>query len=131
MDGGDTPGDGGARREFARRLSRVEELLLEVVHEVDDLKRAVGDPAGERTMEPAQGDSFGLSRRKREILALLAEGQSNKEIGARLGLTARTVHGHLQDASKRLGIHGRTALAAWWHEHGRESRGTKPGHDHF
>jgi DNA-binding NarL/FixJ family response regulator len=49
-----------------------------------------------------------LTDREREVLALLAEGLSNKAIAARLYLSVRTVEGHLANLYSRLGIHSRT-----------------------
>lgn len=49
-----------------------------------------------------------LSDREREILELLAEGQSNKTIAARLYLSIRTVEGHLARIYSKLGVHSRT-----------------------
>lgn len=49
-----------------------------------------------------------LTDREREILALLAQGLSNKAIAARLYLSIRTVEGHLARLYGRLGIHSRT-----------------------
>ena len=52
-----------------------------------------------------------LTEREREVLALLAEGLSNKEIAARLYLSVRTVEGHLTNAYGKLGVHSRTEAA--------------------
>ncbi len=49
-----------------------------------------------------------LTDREREILALLAQGLSNKAIAARLYLSIRTVEGHLARLYTHLGIHSRT-----------------------
>lgn len=52
-----------------------------------------------------------LTRREREMLALLAEGLSNKAIAARLYLSVRTVEGHLANLYTRFGVHSRTEAA--------------------
>ncbi len=50
-----------------------------------------------------------LTRREREILALVAEGMTNAEIGARLWISAGTVRRHLENAYAKLGVHTRIA----------------------
>jgi DNA-binding NarL/FixJ family response regulator len=61
--------------------------------------------------EPSSVDLNTLTDREREILALLAEGLSNKAIAARLYLSVRTVEGHLASLYTRLGVHSRTEAA--------------------
>lgn len=46
-----------------------------------------------------------LTPRQREILQLVAEGQTNKEIARRLGLSHRTVEVHRNQLMKRLSVH--------------------------
>jgi DNA-binding NarL/FixJ family response regulator len=52
-----------------------------------------------------------LTARQREILQLIAEGQSTKEIGYRLSLSAKTVETHRRLLMERLGIHEVANLA--------------------
>lgn len=52
-----------------------------------------------------------LSAREMEILALLAEGLSNKEIGVRLNITAGTVRAHLMRIYDKLHVRCRTEAA--------------------
>ena len=52
-----------------------------------------------------------LTARQREILQLIAEGQSTKEIGYRLSLCAKTVETHRRLLMERLGIHEVAGLA--------------------
>lgn len=51
-----------------------------------------------------------LTPRQREILQLVAEGRSNKEIAAQLGLGVKTVESHRTQLMERLGVHDVTAL---------------------
>ncbi|MGN6693153.1 MAG: LuxR C-terminal-related transcriptional regulator [Aquihabitans sp.] len=53
-----------------------------------------------------------LTAREREIVLLVAEGMSTKEVAERLFLSARTVSNHLQNAYTKLGISKRSELAA-------------------
>ena len=52
-----------------------------------------------------------LSDREREILKLIAEGQTNREIAETLFLSVRTVEGHLSHAYHKLSVRSRTELA--------------------
>ncbi len=57
-----------------------------------------GSPA-----EPSE--AAGLSDRETEVLQLLAEGMSAKEIGSLLHVSSRTVDSHRQRIMEKLGIH--------------------------
>jgi DNA-binding NarL/FixJ family response regulator len=52
-----------------------------------------------------------LSGRQREVMLLVAEGLSNKEIARRLQISDGTVKVHLQHIYSKLGIRNRTMLA--------------------
>src|SRR5262249_14293149 len=52
-----------------------------------------------------------LSQREREVMLLVAESLSNKEIGRRLGLSEGTVKIHLHNIYQKVGVTNRTALA--------------------
>ena len=52
-----------------------------------------------------------LTRREREVTALVAEGLPNKEVGRRLNLTEGTVKIHLHNIYCKIGVANRTALA--------------------
>lgn len=51
-----------------------------------------------------------LSGREREIVALVAAGKTNSEIGELLQISARTVQKHLENVFRKLGVETRTAL---------------------
>jgi DNA-binding CsgD family transcriptional regulator len=63
------------------------------------------------TGRPANND-FGLSKRELEVLALIAEGRSNPEIGRRLFITRKTVAVHVSNILTKLGVSGRVEAAA-------------------
>ena len=56
-----------------------------------------------------------LSAREREVLSLLAEGQSNKLIARALGLSLHTVKRHVANILTKLALDSRTQAAAYWH----------------
>lgn len=56
--------------------------------------------------------SLSLTRREAEVLALLAKGETNKEIAVRLDVNPSTVKKHLEHIYEKLGVHTRTAAAA-------------------
>jgi len=66
----------------------------------------------EAAADQQASEAEGLSTRESEILALLSEGLSNKEIGSRLNISAATVRSHLMNIFKKLHVHCRTEAAA-------------------
>ena len=54
----------------------------------------------------------GLSEREREIVELVAQGRSNKEVAATLFLSAKTIEHHLSRAYGKLGVRSRVELAS-------------------
>jgi DNA-binding NarL/FixJ family response regulator len=62
--------------------------------------------------QPGAARTEELSLRETEILALIAEGLSNKEIGCRLSISHCTVRTHLMHIFKKLHVRCRTEAAA-------------------
>ncbi len=69
--------------------------------------------AGGRTIAPELADAFWdavpdpLNDRERSLLRLAEEGRSNRDIAARLGLSAGTVRNYLSEAAQKLGAANR------------------------
>jgi DNA-binding NarL/FixJ family response regulator len=64
-----------------------------------------------RTVHAARRADVNLTSREREILALLAEGETNKAIAARLSITTDTVKHHLTNIFSKTGTSSRLELA--------------------
>lgn len=60
---------------------------------------------------PVPADPFGLSPREREVLALIAEGRTNREIGEELFISDKTVGVHVGNILAKLGVSGRVEAA--------------------
>src|SRR5262245_25093607 len=56
-------------------------------------------------------NEYSLTQREHDILALLAEGRSNREIAQRLYLSEKTVKAHLAAIFRKLGVTNRTQAA--------------------
>jgi DNA-binding NarL/FixJ family response regulator len=54
-----------------------------------------------------------LSRRELEVVRLISQGCSNREIAATLCLSGRTVDNHVHRILAKVGVQSRTALAVW------------------
>jgi DNA-binding NarL/FixJ family response regulator len=61
-----------------------------------------------------------LTERERDILRLLAKGESNREIGEALFITEGTVKNHVSNILSKLGLRDRTQAALWARTHGQE-----------
>lgn len=64
---------------------------------------------------PARADAAAqvLTARQREILQLIAEGKTTKQIAALLGVSIKTVETHRADLMERLGIHDLAGLVRY------------------
>jgi DNA-binding CsgD family transcriptional regulator len=58
------------------------------------------------------GDLHGLSPQELQVLGLLVTGASNERIAVALGITRRTVDGHVEHVRGKLAARSRTAAAA-------------------
>ena len=121
--------DYGHVHELARCRTRLSAVLrasgdLAAAREQSDLAREAARALGARPIldelqargsAPARAESGGsetLTPREREILALVAAGRSNGEIGKQLFISAKTVSVHVSNILAKLGASGRTEAAA-------------------
>jgi DNA-binding NarL/FixJ family response regulator len=79
---------------------------------IDDARRE-GRAAGPYLARPSPGEprETPVSRREREVLALVAQGKANKEIGRALSISENTVRNHIANIFGKLGVRDRTEAA--------------------
>jgi len=63
-------------------------------------------------------ESVKLTHRERQVIDLLGEGLSNKEISARLHIAVHTVKSHVHNVLEKLALHSRLEVAAFTHSGG-------------
>ena len=74
-----------------------------------ELRRALTEPAAERpTLDPE------LTAREIEVLRELADGGTNKDVAAALGIRPKTVMHHAASIYRKLHVRGRGEAVAWW-----------------
>jgi len=85
------------------------------------LRQAPGEGDGGAFPRPADGaggDPFGLTPRERQVLALVAAGATNREIGAQLYMAEKTASVHVSRILAKLEVRSRTEAAAVAHRLG-------------
>jgi DNA-binding CsgD family transcriptional regulator/tetratricopeptide (TPR) repeat protein len=103
--------------------------------EVEGLAARARLPLGSLEAEPAvdepvaveDEDPFGLTPRERQVLALVAEGRTNREIGDTLYMAEKTASVHVSRILSKLDVRSRTEAAAVAHRLGLDAAtGTGP-----
>jgi DNA-binding NarL/FixJ family response regulator len=101
------------RGESPLQPSVAAKLVARLTHpEQDALPASTMPRAGE------EAHASELTDRESEILRLVAQGKSNREIGEMLFITEGTVKNHVSSILTKLGLRDRTQAALWAREHG-------------
>ena len=87
-----------------KRMSLAEAVSYALADEPEEAGRTGSGPA--------------LTRREREVAALVAQGLTNRAVADRLHLSVRTVDTHVDHALAKLGFNNRARLVAWAYESG-------------
>jgi DNA-binding CsgD family transcriptional regulator len=74
---------------------------------------ALGEPAHVVAATPDDASVAPLAKREADVARLVAEGLSNKQIGARLFISERTVDSHVRSILNKLGFNSRAQIAGW------------------
>ena len=110
------PSDGARGRAAATKGSVAGEPISSRVPQAEPAPAGASASGIAAAFAPEEGarrpkDSFGLSKREREVLALIAEGRTNREIGERLFISQKTVGVHVGNILAKLGASGRVEAA--------------------
>lgn len=76
-------------------------------------KLLVKDYLAQESQAEMRGGMNGLTDREQEVLAHLADGATNLEIGETLGISPKTVARHRENIMRKLGMHSRTELVKY------------------
>ncbi|MDX6733127.1 MAG: hypothetical protein QOC54_3075 [Baekduia sp.] len=112
IDGGDRDGGAAQLREAEALLQACgsEYLRSDAVRELRRIGRRVNRMG--RGGRPDARGAAALTAREREIAALVASGQTNRDVAAALFLSEKTVESHLANAFVKLGVSSRRSIAA-------------------
>src|SRR5262249_29012237 len=91
-----------AEYEAGQRLSREDAMAL-----------ALGQLAPVSKTASPDAYTAPLGKREIQVARLVADGLSNKQIGARLFISEHTVDNHIRSILNKLGFNSRTQIAAW------------------
>lgn len=73
--------------------------------------------AAVRNGKSAAIDGVRMTQREREVIELIGDGMSNKEIAKRLNIATDTVKSHVRNVMEKLTLHTRLQIAAYAHRH--------------
>lgn len=112
----------GASGYILKRAAEVE--LISAIHIITRGDLYV-DPAmlrsllSEKKSTPSRRQSVeSLTQRELDVLKLIVQGYTNRQVGEELNISFRTVEGHRANLSEKLGLHSRVELVRYARDHG-------------
>ncbi|HEY7343022.1 MAG TPA: AAA family ATPase [Ktedonobacterales bacterium] len=113
-----------ARKEIASARRLIEELAATVEntalreHFMRSARATLPKERPIRRREAARQALGGLTTREREVVALVAQGKTSRQIADDLVVSERTAEVHVSNILKKLGLNSRTQIAVWAVERG-------------
>lgn len=95
------------------------EMTLAAIRQVAAGHMVFPDAVRRWLIRKPEQDPNALTDREEAVLALIAEGKSNAQIGAALSLSENTIKFHLKNLFAKLGVTNRTEAAAKFHQRSR------------
>ena len=113
--------EAGARGYYAKHVRPAELVaaIRSVVNGAASLSPTIAARLNDATTVRVPAD---LTPREREVLELLVEGHTNRQIANELGISEKTVKTHCGHLFQRLGVRDRTQAAVWGERHLPRSR---------
>ena len=71
---------------------------------------------GLKKKKGSKSSAVRMTKREREIIVLIADGLSNKEIAQRLNIATHTVKSHVHNVMEKLALHTRLQIAKYLHD---------------
>jgi DNA-binding NarL/FixJ family response regulator len=102
---------------YLLKLSAASELMM-AIHEVMNGKMYVSSGMAQEALSSLVSSTPALSPRQREVLRLVAEGCSAKEIAERLHITVKTAQFHKTSIMDKLNVHSTAELTRYALGHG-------------
>lgn len=94
-----------------RWVARESKVILPFISDTlfSDRQKQTPQPSA----EPSANEPVPLTKREREIVQLIADSSTNKEIARRLNIATFTVKSHVHNILVRLGLHSRLQIAKY------------------
>ena len=99
------------RFEATGRTMDVRDTATYALHQIDLARRAL------TTASQGAAGAAGLTTRETQVLGLIADGASTREISERLFISAKTADNHIQHIYIKLGVTNRAAATRWAFDH--------------
>ena len=93
---------------------RLNEEMMELVFDILQLSRDLEKHAEIEELLLTPTEDYALSEREQEVLELVAQGLSSKEIAGRLNIAVNTVNTHRKSITRKTGIKSVAGLAVYW-----------------
>jgi non-specific serine/threonine protein kinase len=87
-----------------------------IEYALSDEDTAASEPATPGQPSAGARSSDALTRREEEVAVHVAQGLSNRQIASELMLSEHTIATHIRNILKKLGLHSRTQIAAYFRE---------------